>query len=682
MYYKYLNEPNISRSMQSAFGGINKNARIGSNEFADMQNMSGDAYPLMMPRAKRVIAQKQLVITEEVTNDNGETETNETEKKLNGILGDVGFCAVWGTDLYYMGEKVDGLSLADSEKKMLAMGAYILIYPDATYYNTVTGEYGDVGENEKVNKRQYIACSGNFNISNSAKFACDIFTKWDKAIVKEVSFLFSPVLNFTRKGYNAWVIKDCPTEFSVSNTDYNEYSGSYAIIGRKDGYLYYCSKATVSRKKSNSYYTYTFEECEWTKIDVSSFKLSASEFAALGFTDADIDNIWCGNTKVQIEKDKDGDYLITNSNIADAIDLKRIMRYGTTGLSGSRKFDEIGTGLKERGTWRVRSVPMLDYMCVHENRLWGCRYGIQVNNDGEDETVNEIYCSALGDFKRWVFSGGTATSAGDPYAMSVGDYGAFTGCVSLRGQLLFFKDDLVYRVSGNKPSNFQIDKISENGLQKGCEKSLETIDGVLFYKSRNGVFAYDGSIPQKISDALGNYYYTDAVAGKHFSKYYITMVSGGKRVMYVYDKRTGVWYAEDSADVRFFAEYDGALYGGVGNDIVCLVGNVAEIFKDTEDENKVRWYAETGDIGLDSPYPKYYHRVLVRMEIDLGARVKVSIDTGESWMLAADFTSAKKQTVTLPVITPRCEHMRIRIDGEGMAKIYSIYYETETVEGN
>ena len=43
--------------------------------------------------------------------------------------------------------------------------------------------------------------------------------------------------------------------------------------------------------------------------------------------------------------------------------------------------------------------------------------------------------------------------------------------------------------------------------------------------------------------------------------------------------------------------------------------------------------------------------------------------------------NAKKQTVTLPIITPRCEHMRIRIEGVGMAKIYSIYYETETVEG-
>ena len=671
MYYKYLNEPSLSRSMQSVFGGINKNARIATNEFADMQNMSGDVYPLMIPRAARTIAQKQIFEIEEVQNEDGTTETTLNSKKLNGILGDVGFCAVWGTDLYYMGEKVDGLSLADSEKKMLAMGSDILIYPDAMYYNTLTGEYGDIGENEKVNNTLKLFCYNRFDVASTTKFACNIYDVKNKTTITEVKFL----ADAQYAGINASLYK-CETSFEAVTTSSRTASLNYAFLGNKNGYLYYCSKANVetgtrtnANGKKNTYYTFT--DCEWTKINISSFKIYKSEFAELGFTDNEIDTIWCGDVKVNIEKNGDY-YFVTNKNIADAINMGYLLKDEKRG---------IGAGLTS-GTWRVRTIPMLDFVCVHENRLWGCRYGIQINSEGESKTVNEIYCSALGQFRTWTFSGTTATSAGDPYAMSVGDYGAFTGCVSLRGHLLFFKDDLVYRVSGNKPSNFQIDKISENGLQKGCEKSLEIIDGVLFYKSRNGVFAYDGSMPQKISEALGNYYYTDAVAGKHFSKYYITMVNDGKRMMYVYDKNTGVWYAEDSANVRFFTEYDGALYGGIDNHIVCLAGNVAEIFKDTESENKVKWYAESGDIGLDNPYPKYYHRVLVRMDIDMGARVRVSIDTVGDWMLAADFTSAKKQTVILPVNTPRCEHMRIRIDGEGIAKIYSIYYETETVEGN
>lgn len=670
MYYNYLKSPALSQSMQSVFYGLNKNARIGGGEFADMQNMSGDAYPLLSPRKARIVAQRQLLETEEVTNEDGTTETVETPKTLNGMLGDVGFAAVWDNEFYYMGKKVEGITLADSEKNMLAMGADILIYPDGVYYNTITGEYGDIAKDEKTNNRLYLACYGKFDIAPSTGFACNIYHEWNDRTVTNVTFLSSG------HGTNAWVVADCPTSVSLKCTAYNGHSSSHAIIGKKDGFIYYCSAATVTRTKSNGYYTYHYANCKWTKIDIAYFKLTSSQFANLGFTDADMDNIWCGNVKVSIEKDTSGNYLVTNENIADAIALKKIGHYGDTGFSGSHNYDDIGSNLKYEGTWRVRTVPVLDYVCVHENRLWGCRYGMQVSSDDVSETVNEIYCSVLGNFKDWA----TGTGANNAYTMTVGEYGPFTGCVSHRGQLLFFKENIVYRVSGDKPSNFRIDKISESGLQEGCEKSLEIIDEVLYYKSPSGVYAYDGSIPQKISDALGNFYYTDAVAGKHFSKYYISMVHDGVRKLYVYDTRTGLWHAEAGADVRFFTEYDGALYGAVGNDIVCLSGTPAPFFDATETEGLVEWRVETGDIGLDSPYQKYYHRLLVRMDIELGSRVKIEFSAnGGDWLLGCDFTSPQKRSVQIPIATPRCDHMRLRISGIGEARIYSIAYETETV---
>ena len=43
-----------------------------------------------------------------------------------------------------------------------------------------------------------------------------------------------------------------------------------------------------------------------------------------------------------------------------------------------------------------RSVPDMDYVCQCHNRLWGCFYG----NNGK-ENLNELYASALGDFKNW-----------------------------------------------------------------------------------------------------------------------------------------------------------------------------------------------------------------------------------------------------------------------------------------
>ena len=45
----------------------------------------------------------------------------------------------------------------------------------------------------------------------------------------------------------------------------------------------------------------------------------------------------------------------------------------------------------------TKIIPAMDYVIECGNRLWGCRYG--QNNNGE--FVNEIYASALGDFKTW-----------------------------------------------------------------------------------------------------------------------------------------------------------------------------------------------------------------------------------------------------------------------------------------
>ncbi|MBO7406917.1 MAG: hypothetical protein J6V14_04745, partial [Clostridia bacterium] len=63
------------------------------------------------------------------------------------------------------------------------------------------------------------------------------------------------------------------------------------------------------------------------------------------------------------------------------------------------------------GVHADRKMPQLDYVTESNNRLWGCRYGEQ---DGQ--VVNEIYASALGDFRNWRKYLGTSQ---DSYAVSV-----------------------------------------------------------------------------------------------------------------------------------------------------------------------------------------------------------------------------------------------------------------------
>jgi hypothetical protein len=70
---------------------------------------------------------------------------------------------------------------------------------------------------------------------------------------------------------------------------------------------------------------------------------------------------------------------------------------------------------------------------------------------------------------------------------------------------------------------------------------MAIVNEVLYYKARNAVCAYDGSLPVAISYVLGNERYYDAVGGAHANKYYISMADGaGNWNLFVYDTEKGL----------------------------------------------------------------------------------------------------------------------------------------------
>jgi hypothetical protein len=88
---------------------------------------------------------------------------------------------------------------------------------------------------------------------------------------------------------------------------------------------------------------------------------------------------------------------------------------------------------------------------------------------------------------------------------------------------------------------------------------------------------------------------------------------------------------------------------------------------------------ETGVLGTDSPDKKYISRLNVRMSLDIGARVRVFVqyDSSGKWDLILSMAGINLRTFTIPIRPRRCDHMKLRIEGEGEAKIYSI---TKTIE--
>jgi hypothetical protein len=316
-----------------------------------------------------------------------------------------------------------------------------------------------------------------------------------------------------------------------------------------------------------------------------------------------------------------------------------------------------------------RTMPVMDYIIEANNRLWGCRYGL----DDNGEFVNRLYACKLGDFKNWNCFAGVST---DSYFANVGTDGYFTGAVTHLGAALFFKEHCLHKVYGNVPSDFTVQDTACRGVQAGCSKSLAIVNEILYYKDRNAVCAYDGSLPTEISYALGNENYYSAVAGAHGNKYYISMADGyGQWNLFVYDTAKGLWHREDDLHATEFVSWRGEMYCVDAEDrnIITLLGS------GDPDEKVVQWMAETGELGISSPDMKYISRITLRMLLEPGAEMAIyaQYDMSEEWILMCHFRGTDLRSFSVPIRPRRCDYMKLRFEAKGMGKIYSM---TKTIE--
>ena len=332
--------------------------------------------------------------------------------------------------------------------------------------------------------------------------------------------------------------------------------------------------------------------------------------------------------------------------------------------------DETVTQTPAQGTLRVeRRMPEMDFVIESGNRLWGCRYG--AGSDGA--AVNEIYASKLGDFKNWSCFMGLST---DSYRASCGADGPFTGAITHLGYPLFFREHCIHKVYGSIPSNFQIQTTACRGVQQGCHKSLAIVNAMLYYKSQNAVCAYDGSLPVEISQALGDTAYDRAVAGAVGNKYYLSMrdVQADADCLFVYDTAKGLWHKEDDFRAEDFCGFRGELYGISRGKIHAMLGTAGQ-----QEEAPVSWMAETGPMGLETPDMKYISRITLRLSMESGALVRVlaRYDREGDWELLFCVRCTRLRSFSLPIRPRRCDHLRLRIEGEGGVKLYAI---TKTME--
>lgn len=325
--------------------------------------------------------------------------------------------------------------------------------------------------------------------------------------------------------------------------------------------------------------------------------------------------------------------------------------------------DEATTQLASEGSVKVeRKMPYMDYVVEAGNRLWGCRYGISANGT----VVNEIYASKLGDFKNWNCFMGVST---DSWAAQVGTDGPFTGAVTHLGYPLFFKENVLHKVYISDSGAHGIQDTACRGVETGCHRSLAIVNETLYYKARSGICAYDGSLPVEVSQALGTEVYGEATGGAHGNKYYVSMKDRKDAWhLFVLDTLKSMWHREDGLQVSAFCSCRGEMYAIAGNRILALLGSGKAA------EKRLKWMAQTGEIGLSTPDSKYVLRLNIRMQLDFGANMDIyaQYDRDGSWVRVCSLRGTDLGSFSVPIRPRRCDHMMLRFEGEGMGKLYSI----------
>ena len=551
--------------------------------------------------------------------------------ELNGMYHLNGLLMVCGTRLIYTPDDPDELEVTlenaveDGKKALVGIGTKILIFPDKLAFDTVSREVSALGA----------VWSG---ANASVEFApCDA-----EGRVYEVSGSGPSEPENPKDGQLFLRVEDPEKPWSSESTleVYSEASGNWSAV------VLDCCRISAKGVGAN---------------------FRAEDTVALSGSGAEQAGQWSGLDGDRIVCDASEDALRVRADPGGEWFYGRLTRTGAAvrwvSLDGSvrREFVSAETVRLER------RVPDMDYLTECDNRIWGC-----------SSKENVIYACKLGDPTNWFSYRGTAA---DSYAVTVGSDGAFTGAATCMGYVLFFKENGLHKLYGTKPSDYQMSSIQCSGVAKGAHQSLCVINETLYYLSMDGVMAWDGSLPTKVSASLDETAMsrvTRAAAGGLVGRYYLHTESPGGQRLLVYDTEKGLWHEEDATGWAMCST-GRQLYLWDKEAIWAADGSREA----GGEEDTVEYEAVTGDIGLGDPDDKYCSRVTVRLDAMERTVVTLwaSFDGGEWQEVGRVDTAGKRVRVNLPFVPTRHDTMRLRLTGKGQIAVRSIAMTLSNSEG-
>ena len=585
----------------STFSGYNRKEIIADGEMYDMKNLSGDLYPMLAPRKKRAY-------TSFAAGD-----------VLSGIDGRDQLTVIAGTKVYWNFGEVTGLTVSDAAnmrpKQIVNFGAYVLIFPDRKYFNTINLEdYGDID-------RTFSASGQNVSLT---------------------------------------MCRGDGTDYDMTQITVSASAPSNPTNGQL--WIDQSSDLDVLRQ-------YSTATAEWVEVPTTYVKISATNigtglevYDAINLSGLEAVSTASSRVKAQVE----------------ALNGSKILYYGGTGyIVVAGLISATQATLKSGTTVRAdRKMPELDYIVESNNRLWGCKYGL-VNGKVVNE-IHASALGSFRNWERYMGNSqdsytanvgtdgpftGAVTQKGYPvffkencihqvYGNAPSSFqintmvcrgiqeGSWRSAVVVNEQVYYKSRTDVMMFDGSLPVSVS-----------------EQLGGVIYYNARGG--------------ALGDKYYIsmEDVQGN----WYLFTYDTGNRVWYKEDDFRALGFGRVADELFAVNETDNKLWSMTGS-----VGTIEDDFSWYAVFGIQGIQYAMNDYGKyareDAPASRYLSRFDIRMYLEENTKVYMDIqydDSGE-WESQGEIKGTRLKQFVLPVIPKRCDHLRFRLRGQGDMRVYAI----------
>lgn len=281
---------------------------------------------------------------------------------------------------------------------------------------------------------------------------------------------------------------------------------------------------------------------------------------------------------------------------------------------------------------------------------------------------NKIHASTINDECNWAVGGDDEKSS---FVCDFDNGDTITACIELEGNPVFFSEKKIYKVYGDRASNFHLKCCSNwGGIPKNMSRTVAVLKDKIFYVSEHGVTCFNGSTP-KILEHITFSADTEVYAAAGGQRYY-AFIDNGDVFFYVYDDMSNQWHKYGEHEVSNFFTYKGALYACTKQGIHELWGE-SDLLKPYNIEVPTEVFADfLFDVGGGRPL-----RVGIDVDCrdDVDCEIYISYDAEGERKLIKAIKGEFLGIIEIPLVPKDCQRLTVGLVGEGDITIKELYVE-------